>query len=75
MEGKKYIILVGGDAVSYFTGISVDHANGFDISELSFPFEDMQNKKVFAMVSPNTLFRAYGEVRFACEKLKEFLNE
>lgn len=70
-KGKKAILLVGADVVDTFTGYKVSEVSGLqvDSSILSAPL-------IMAMVSPAlALSRSIGEVRFAVERWKFYLEK
>jgi uracil-DNA glycosylase len=68
---KKKIILIGAEAVRHFTGMAVDSVNGMDVTD---QIEDAGDVRYFAMVNPNTVFKSVGEIYYAMDKLKEWLN-
>lgn len=73
MHNKKFIVLIGADAVSHFTGLSIDNVNGLDVTECI----DVENKdvKFFAISTPTLLFRSLGEFRFGLSQLGVWLQE
>lgn len=89
MKGKKFIILVGAEAVTYFTGLSIDNVNGLDVtdevrmifdtdsadSEEPDVFQLTEEMRFFAITSPKTVFRSLGEFRFGLQQLGKWLKE
>jgi uracil-DNA glycosylase family 4 len=75
MIERKFIILIGSDAVKYFTGKSVDDVNGLDItSEVPGDYHDWGNTRFFALCNPNSAYVTVGELRFGLNKLKEWME-
>lgn len=76
MIGRKYIILIGAQAVNYFTvGLSVDKINGLEITEAvkisETDYINPNQSKVWALVNPSSIFaRGIGELRFGLQSIK-----
>lgn len=73
---KKVIILVGAQAVSYFTDLSVDKVNGLEITEYTKlgdeKYINPDFSRIFALVNPGTVFlRGVGELRFGLRAIKK----
>lgn len=74
--GKDLVILVGADAVTHFTGLSVDDVNGFDVTnDVEGDYHDWGNTRFFALCNPNSAYITVGELRFGLKKLKEWIEE
>ncbi len=68
ISGRKLVILVGADAVTMLTGLSINDVNGFDVTE--HIIEPKENVRYFALVNYTSMFRSIGEMRFGLKKLK-----
>lgn len=80
MIGRKFIILVGAAAVSYFTSLSVDKVNGLEITECvrinDTEYLNSNESRCFALVSPGTVFnRGVGELRFGMKNIKSLMEQ
>lgn len=71
----KFVILVGADAVSYFTGLSVDNCNGLDITSEVAEEMTVSGRVFFALASPQGIFRAHGEIYFGLDELGKWYQE
>lgn len=75
---KKFVVLIGADAVRWATGLSVDDVNGFDVTTdllLSSQFYD-DHTKFFAMVNPSSTWSSgLGEMRFALKNMRQWLTK
>lgn len=75
-KGKKYIILVGAQAVTQFSSLSVDKTNGLEITEYIAPEFLSDGARVFALVNPGTVFmRGVGELRFGLKSIKRTIDD
>ena len=81
LKDKKLVILVGAEAVSYFTiGLyGVDEVKGLDISdEITVDVTEYADFDLHwtAMESPAIAFvKGVGELRFAIDFIKKFMDE
>lgn len=74
-RGKKYIILVGAQAVTQYTGLSVDKVSGLDVTEYVAPELLSTDARVVALVNPSTVFmRGVGELRFGLSSIKRIIE-
>jgi uracil-DNA glycosylase len=71
----KFVILVGADAVKYFTGLSVDNCNGLDITSEVAEEMTVGGRVFFALCSPQSVFRAHGEMYFGLDELSKWYQE
>ena len=70
-KGKKVILLMGSEVVTYFTTKKVSDVSGLRVTSdmLSAPI-------ILAMFNPAIVFRGtIGETKFALKKFKEALEE
>jgi hypothetical protein len=70
---KKYVVLIGADAVRWATGLSIDDVNGFDVtSDLISPLEYYKDSVKFrALVNPSSTWSSgLGELRFGLRQMK-----
>lgn len=75
---KKFVVLVGADAVRWATGLSIDDVNGLDVTyEVIPPLEEFKDAMTFfAMVNPSSTWSSgLGELRFSLNNLKNLLLE
>lgn len=74
---KKYVVLIGADAVRWATGLSIDDVNGFDVTSdliLSSEFYD-DATKFRALVNPSSTWSSgLGELRFGLRQMKGWLE-
>lgn len=80
MIGRKYIILIGAQAVTYFTDLSVDKVNGLEITEAvrisDTEYINSNQSRVFALVNPSSIFaRSVGELRFGLKAIKKGIED
>lgn len=80
LKNKKYIILVGAEAVRTFTGLSVQDVNGMDVTDEAYEYqeellEQYPGIKFFAITSPQTVFKSLGEFRFGLSQLGSWYGE
>ena len=77
LKGKKKIILVGADAVMFFSGLSIDNVNGLDITDEVFSYTSLEipeDAEFYALCTPNMVYRSLGEFRFGINGLGEWLH-
>jgi len=73
---KKYVVLIGADAVRWATGLSIDDVNGFDVtSDLILSSETIEaflvDTKFRALVNPSSTWSSgLGELRFGLRQMK-----
>jgi hypothetical protein len=77
---KKYVVLIGADAVRWATGLSVDDVNGFDVtSDLILSSETivfLVDTKFRALVNPSSTWSSgLGELRFGLKQMKGWLED
>jgi len=70
-RGKKAILLMGSEAVAYFTGWKVS-----DVSGLKVVSDKLSAPTIMAMFNPAIVFHGtVGEIKFALRKFKEAMEE
>jgi len=75
LKGKKVVVLVGADAVSFFSDLSVEDTNGLDVTdEVASRFDIDEGARFFALCSPTNVYRYVGEYRFGLSKLGEWMK-
>jgi len=75
MRGKKYIILVGAQAVKTYAGHGVDQVNGLEVTEYVAPELLSPDAKVIALTNPSIVFvRGIGELKFGLEQIKKVME-
>lgn len=70
-KGKEAILLIGSDAVKYFTSKKVSQVNGLEVKSdyLSAPI-------IYACIQPAIVFHnVIGELRFALKRFSERIEE
>lgn len=70
-KGKKAILLVGADCVSYFTDYKVSDVNGLQVDSnmLSAP-------AIFACISPSIVYaKSVGEIKFALKQFTDYIKK
>lgn len=75
---KKYVVLIGADAVRWATGLSIDDVNGFDVtSDLVLSSGDtIYLAKFRALVNPSSTWSSgLGELRFGLRQMKGWFED
>jgi uracil-DNA glycosylase family 4 len=69
-KGRSVILLIGAEAVKFFTGLSVEGYNG-----LSVPSNYLSAPVIMACVQPTTVYHnSVGEIRLTISKLASKIN-
>lgn len=74
MNGKRFIILVGSDAVREFTGKSVDDLAGLDVTDFVDDSYKTNDQKFFSLPKETSIFRSWGEMEFSLRNLAKCME-
>ncbi len=78
MANRRAILLMGADAVSYFTGENVSDVSGLRVDTLDYAKEMLPKSAgiVYALFSPAiAIHDKLGEIRFGLEKFGDAIKE
>jgi len=76
MKGRKFILLMGADAVTQFTSENVSDVSGLRVDKFEYAKEMLPSGSVvYALFNPAiALHDKLGEIRFGLEKFGEEMN-